>query len=74
MEYAANLIIVIEYTVYLRDRGQEVRRVLHGKEERKRGREEEEEQPTTHPLSCDGVHFVLLILNLASGPPPPLRG
>ena len=38
MEYAANLILTIEYVAYLRDRGQEVRRVLHPEEERKRGR------------------------------------
>ena len=38
MEYAANLILVIEYAAYLQDRGQEVCCILHRKEERKRGK------------------------------------
>ena len=38
MEYKANLILMIEYAAYLQDRGQEACRVLHCKEERKRGR------------------------------------
>ena len=36
MEYAANLILAIECAAYSQDRGQEVHRVLHCKEERKR--------------------------------------
>ena len=36
MEYTANFITDIEYAAYLQDRGQEVCRVLHCKEERKR--------------------------------------
>ena len=35
IEYAANLIIVIECTAYSQDRGQEVWRVLHREEERR---------------------------------------
>jgi hypothetical protein len=67
------LILAIEYVTYLQDRGQQVCSILHCKEERKGG-EEDEEQPPIHPLSCNGVHDILLILNLASRPPLPVQG